>query len=94
MGTIMSHDERITLTAEITMLPPPNTQRWVKSRKLSVIKAIERGLLSDDEACQRYSLSAEELESWKIALNRHGPGALRTTHINRYRRSDTPKHPQ
>ena len=78
--------------AEITMLPPPNTQRWVKSRKLAVIKAIENGLLSDEQACQRYSLTAEELESWKQALNRHGPGALRTTHFNRYRRAETGKH--
>lgn len=79
--------------ADITFLPPPNTERWVKSRKLAVIKAIEGGLLSDEQACQRYSLTPEELESWKKALNRHGPGALRTTHLNRYRRADTPKHP-
>ncbi len=91
MGTmIMDMTERYS--AEITLLPPPTTQRWVKSRKLAVIKAIERGVLSDDDACKRYSLSQEELESWKSALNRYGPGALRTTHINRYRRSDTPKH--
>lgn len=77
------------ISAEIALLPPPNTQRWVKSRKLAVIKAIERKVLSDEEACKRYSLSQEELDSWKAALNRHGPGALRTTHINRYRRADT-----
>lgn len=87
MGADMSYEKQIQ-GAEITMLPPPNTQRWVKSRKLSVIKAIERGLLSDEDACRRYSLSQEELDSWKVALNRHGPGALRTTHINRYRRND------
>jgi hypothetical protein len=79
-------------SAEITLLPPPNTQRWVKSRKLSVIKAIESGVLTDEDACRRYSLSQEELDSWKAALNRHGPGALRTTHINRYRRADSDKH--
>ena len=86
-------DARYEYSAEITLLPPPNTQRWVKSRKLAVIKAIENGVLSDEQACQRYSLSQEELDSWKRALNRHGPGALRTTHINRYRRAETPKHP-
>ncbi len=77
--------------ADISSLPPPNTERWVKSRKLAVIKAIETGTISDEQACNRYSLSQEELDSWKRALNRHGPGALRTTHINRYRRADTPK---
>ena len=78
------------------VLPPPNTQRWVKSRKLAVIKAIETNVISDEQACLRYNLSQEELDSWKRALNRYGPGALRTTHINRYRRQDTPKgtHPQ
>ncbi len=80
-------------SAEITLLPPPTTQRWVKSRKLAVIKAIEGGVLSDEQACQRYSLSQEELDSWKRALNRFGPGALRTTHINRYRRNDAAKQP-
>lgn len=89
-------DNTQNYSAEITLLPPPTTQRWVKSRKLAVIKAIETGVLTDETACLRYSLSLEELESWKRALNRHGPGALRTTHINRYRRADTPKqqHPQ
>lgn len=90
MGMNMS-ELRQDYSAEITLLPPPNTQRWVKSRKIAVIKAIETGVLSDESACQRYSLSQEELDSWRIALNRHGPGALRTTHINRYRRADTPK---
>lgn len=80
-------------SAEITLLPPPTTQRWVKSRKMAVIKAIEGGILTDEQACQRYSLSQEELDSWKRALNRFGPGALRTTHINRYRRNDPTKQP-
>ena len=92
MGTNMS-DNLNAHGAEITLLPPPTTQRWVKSRKMAVIKAIESGILTDESACQRYSLSQEELDSWKRALNRHGPGALRTTHINRYRRADTPKQP-
>lgn len=89
-------DNTQNYSAEITLLPPPTTQRWVKSRKMAVIKAIESGVLTDESACLRYSLSQEELDSWKRALNRHGPGALRTTHINRYRRADTPKqqHPQ
>jgi Protein of unknown function (DUF1153) len=89
-------DLRYEHSADITQLPPPNTQRWVKSRKLAVIKAIETGVISDEQACLRYNLSQEELDSWKRAMNRYGPGALRTTHINRYRRQDTVKsgHPQ
>lgn len=87
MGTMMSENIR-PFGADVTLLPPPNTQRWVKSRKLAVIQAIENGVLSDEDACKRYSLSEEELQSWKIALKRYGPGALRTTHINRYRKRE------
>jgi hypothetical protein len=81
-------DTHFEHSAAITQLPPPNTQRWVKSRKLAVIKAIQSGVISDEQACARYNLSQEELDSWKSALDHYGPGALRTTHINRYRRQD------
>lgn len=91
MGMLMK-DHLQGRGAEITLLPPPTTQRWVKSRKMAVIKAIENGVLSDEQACQRYSLTAEELESWKQALTKYGPGALRTTHLNRYRRAENGKH--
>lgn len=87
-------DIRYEPGAAITQLPPPNTQRWVKSRKVAVIKAIEKGVLTDEQACLRYNLSQEELDSWKQALNRFGPGALRTTHLNRYRRQETAKNGQ
>jgi transposase-like protein len=70
-------------------LPPPNTQRWVKSRKLAVIQAIEEGELTDETACQRYDISPEELESWKRLTKRYGPQALRTTHLKEYREHDT-----
>lgn len=92
MGMLMTEHTQ-GYGADITLLPPPTTQRWVKSRKIAVIKAIDNGVLTDEQACQRYSLTMEELESWKQALNRHGPGALRTTHLNRYRRAENGKHP-
>lgn len=69
----------------IPPLPPRNTQRWVKSRKLAVIQAIEAGVLSDEQACQRYEISPEELDSWKRLTRRYGPEALRTTHLKEYR---------
>ena len=46
-------------------LPPSDTTRWVRRRKLEVVVAIEGGLLSLDEACQRYSLTAEEFQVWQ-----------------------------
>lgn len=66
-------------------LPPPQTARWVKSRKMAVVKAIESGVLSDDTACQRYGLSPEELASWKTLVQKYGPDALRSTHLRQYR---------
>lgn len=69
-------------------LPPPNTRRWVKSRKLAVIQAIQEGELSEEEACRRYDLSPEELASWTRLTERFGPQALRTTHLKEYRGED------
>ena len=46
-------------------LPPPDTKRWVVRRKAQVVAAIRGGLLSIDEACDRYKLSTEELLTWQ-----------------------------
>ena len=35
-------------------LPPPDTIRWVTRRKAEVVCAVRGGLLSLEEACQRY----------------------------------------
>lgn len=70
-------------------LPPADTERWVKSRKVAVIQAIQAGHLTEEQACERYNLSPEELQSWKRLLKRHGPDALRTTHLKRYRLAET-----
>ncbi len=70
-------------------LPPRDTRRWVKSRKLAVIRAIELGEISTEEACRRYDLSPEEIDSWIRLTKRFGPEALRTTHLKEYRENDT-----
>jgi hypothetical protein len=66
-------------------LPPPETRRWVASRKAVVVKAVEAGLLSAEEACARYELSEEELASWRGAVARHGEAALKATAVQKYR---------
>jgi hypothetical protein len=73
--------------AQITAreLPPKDTKRWVASRKAAVVAAIRQHVLSEKEACERYGLSLEELESWRSALEEHGVGALRATRIQLYR---------
>ena len=66
-------------------LPPPDTERWVASRKAAVVKGVGSGLITAEEACRRYGLSEEELESWRQAVTRHGERALRATAVQKYR---------
>ncbi len=75
-------------TPQESDIPPQNTTRWVKSRKLAVIKAIKSGYFTEEKACLYYGLSEEELESWKRMVENHGPDALRATHLKRYRSKD------
>lgn len=65
-------------------LPDADT-RWVASRKAVVVRAVEHGLLSRDEAITRYGLSAEEFDGWAKAVAVHGVSALRITAIQKYR---------
>ena len=66
-------------------LPPPNTQRWVIRRKAEVVAAVRGGLLTLDEACERYSLTNEEFLNWQQSIDRYGLPGLRTTRLQQYR---------
>lgn len=66
-------------------LPSVDTRRWVASRKAAVVKGVVAGLISEAEALARYDLSEEEFESWKHAILQHGPSALKTTSLQKYR---------
>lgn len=66
-------------------LPSPDTRRWVARRKAMIVSAVQSGLIDAEEACSTYDLSAEELESWCKAVNKHGKAALRVTRLKRYR---------
>ena len=66
-------------------LPPANTDRWVIRRKAEVVAAVRGGLLSLEEACERYTLTVEEFLSWQSSINDHGLAGLRTTRIQQYR---------
>ena len=66
-------------------LPPANTQRWVIRRKAEVVAAVRGGLLTLDEACERYSLTLEEFASWQRAVDRSGMPGLRVTRIQHYK---------
>jgi hypothetical protein len=66
-------------------LPPPDTRRWVASRKATVVRAVVHGLITEAEALERYALSAEEFALWRHAVEAHGEAALKVTAIQKYR---------
>lgn len=66
-------------------LPPPNTLRWVASRKAAVVKAVSSGLITKEHALEMYKLSDEEFDSWNSAVETHGEAALRATALQKYR---------
>jgi hypothetical protein len=66
-------------------LPPGDTERWVIRRKAEVVAAVRGGLLTLDEACERYRLTNEEFLSWQKSIERYGMAGLRTTRIQQYR---------
>lgn len=66
-------------------LPPPGTTRWVVRRKAAVVAGVRAGLLTLDEACERYRLSVEEFLSWQNTIERHGERGLRVTRLKDYR---------
>ena len=69
----------------IADLPPRDTKRWVIRRKAEVVAAVRGGLLSLEEACQRYTRTVEEFISWQQSIDQHGLAGLRTTRIQQYR---------
>ena len=68
-----------------TRLPPPDTKRWVPSRKADVVRAIRSGVIDRLEACALYSLSLEELRLWERAIDIAGTAGLRVTRVQIYR---------
>ena len=66
-------------------LPPANTTRWVVRRRAEVVAAVNGGLLTVDEVCQRYGLTVEEFAGWQRAIDRSGMPGLRVTRIQQYK---------
>ena len=80
-----TEDEVRATALQIADLPPSNTRRWVIRRKAEVVAAVRGGLLSLEEACQRYKLTTEEFLSWQSSIDEYGLAGLRTTRIQQYR---------
>jgi len=78
----LSHDRHLNIRCEICSwasrhaviadLPPADTQRWVIRRKAEVVAAVQGGLLTCEEARDRYGLTAEEFSAWQASLHRYG----------------------
>ncbi|MED5547133.1 MULTISPECIES: DUF1153 domain-containing protein [Novosphingobium] len=90
----MEHDEKqrpdsvigpLGEKLERATLPPANTSRWVVRRKAEVVAAVNGGLLTIPEACERYGLTLEELASWQRSIEREGMAGLRATRVQHYR---------
>jgi hypothetical protein len=69
----------------IDYLPPPNTKRWIIHRKAAVVEAVRGGIISLDEACRIYNISAEEFQNWQRLVDAHGIVGLRVTQAQKYR---------
>ena len=71
----------------VDTLPPADTARWVPRRKIQVVYAVRGGVISRQEARDRYGISDEELFSWESLLGDHGLRALHVTKTQRYRQA-------
>ena len=69
----------------LDLLPSPDTNHWIMRRKAEVVAAVNGGLLTLEEACERYQLTVEEFASWQRGFERAGMRGLRATHVQYYR---------
>lgn len=69
----------------LDLLPPPSTKRWIAHRKAELVSAVEGGLLTIEEVCERYGIELEEFISWQRGLDRLGMRGLWVTHQQRYK---------
>jgi|TARA_R110002124_G_scaffold158499_1_gene325606 uncharacterized protein DUF1153 len=72
-------------------LPKNNMTRWVIRRKAEVVAAVNGGLLTLEEACDRYNLSLEEFISWQDTIDKAGLPGLRISYLTQYRTEDRAK---
>jgi len=69
----------------LSNLPPSDTSRWSVRRKAEVVAAVRGGLLTVDEARNRYTLTVEEFLCWQNSIDEHGLAGLRMSRIQHYR---------
>ena len=65
--------------------PPRGPSAGSFAARPEVVAAVRGGLLSLEEACNRYTLTVEEFLAWQYSIDQHGLAGLRTTRIQQYR---------
>jgi hypothetical protein len=68
--------------------PPPRPERWLPQRKAEVVAAVDGGVLSLDDALERYALTIEEYLGWQRSLRDGGIAGLRVYAERPARRTD------
>jgi hypothetical protein len=66
-------------------LPPPGAMRWWPHRKAAVVAAVRGGVLSLNDAQERYALSIEEYLTWQHGIDLFGLAGLRLDGTQRRR---------
>lgn len=69
----------------LATLPPTTTKRWIAHRKAELVAAVDGGLLTIDEVCQRYGIELEEFVSWQRGIDRLGMRGLWVTRSQKHR---------
>jgi hypothetical protein len=64
-------------------LPPVKPNRWFPGHKANVVAAVLGGLMTADQACERYKLTREEFTVWLQAFDSQGAKGLRVTRAKR-----------
>src|SRR5689334_23012197 len=70
--------------AEVFEAAKSENFRWTAARKAVVVRAARDGELTGSDIESRFGVSAEELGSWRRALDRNGEAALRATRLQIY----------
>ena len=88
---LVFQDPRPLKDDALDKLPGTSIARWTATAKKAVLDAIRAEALTVTEACKRYDLTADELESWNRKEQMYGQNGLMATQISRYRRASQHK---
>ena len=62
---------------------------WTAAKKKVLVERYLDGSFTPEHIWELYHITTPELEEWVRLFTQGGPGALRTTHLQKYRRKQT-----